>query len=103
MKKVYYPDSKKRKLVIGQGLSSLREARDNIDPDLMARLQDMVARKGGKSIDLASPGLESLAPGTMVPVDRKKVLTIVKKFIEIQAGKTSLLARLKTIMTESLH
>ena len=103
MRRVYYVDSKRKKLV-SESMACYREARRNIDPALLQKMHDLISKKQGV-IDLG-PSPEPKAINGKVPVDRVKVLRTIQKFIEIQSsqsGKSQMMSRLMTIMAESLH
>lgn len=96
MRRFYYSTPKKQKLK-QEALLNLRKARDNIDPDLLAHIRGIIGTQAEKVTP--SPAKED-ASGK-VSVDRRKNLSIIMKFLELQPDRAVRL-QVRTLLNEEL-
>lgn len=93
-RRVYYMTPKGRQ-VREEALAALRETKKNLDPGLLDRLRGAVAAYASNS----KPE-ETADAGRMVPVDMKKNLTIVMKYLEMNRGNSSLYRQIQALLAE---
>ncbi len=95
MRRFYYSTPKKQKLK-QEALLNMRKARDNIDPDLLTHIRGIIGTQAEK---LTLPPKED-ASGK-VSVDRRKNLSIIMKFLELQPDRAMRL-QVRTLLNEEL-
>ncbi len=78
-KRTYYI---KRKKLVSDALKAARQARDNIDPALLAAARAAIAR----AIDGQDERTQTAIRAERVPVDRRKNLTMIMKYLELKPG-----------------
>jgi hypothetical protein len=97
MRRFYYSTPKKQKLK-QQALLNLRKARRNVDPDLLERLRGLIENQAKRH---APPDPKEDDAGK-VAVDRRKNLSIIMKFLELQPDRAVRL-QVRTLLNEELN
>ena len=107
-RRTYIPKS--RKELESDVLESMRQVRQQIDPEILQRakqlVSDMGPAKGRQAFeDMLEKIPESKQDGEQgndahVPVDRKKNLTIVMKFLEKNPENQAVMNEIKILLTE---
>lgn len=95
MRRFYYSTPKKQKLK-QEALLNMRKARDNIDPDLLTHIRGIIGTQAEKLI----PPAKEDSSGK-VSVDRRKNLSIIMKFLELQPDRAVRL-QVRTLLNEEL-
>ena len=100
MRRIYYTTPKKNKLA-QEALLNLRKARRNVDPEILENIRNLIAAQTGKQV-VAPPVSSNENIGGKVPVDRRKTLSIIMKFLELQTDRTVRM-QVRTLLNEELH
>lgn len=95
MKKKIYSTSFKRQLVVSKALLAAKEARESLDPALLERAKQAIEgslRVPEESYSPVAEKQQSSFSGNNVrePVDQKKNLAIVLKYLEMKPGNKAL-------------
>lgn len=101
MRRVYYMDSK-RKQIVQQAMLQMRATTEALGPELMTRLRLSVKDFDPELMEwlVAQQGEASTDPGCE-PVDRKKNLLTILKFLEMKRGDASLNSQVMTMLAEN--
>ncbi len=95
MKKRVYQVNAKRNRLVQEALSTVREARETIDPALLETVR--------QAIGVAAESHQNDKYRTMqvdkVPVDQKKNLTTVMKYLELNPENKALHHEIETFLT----
>lgn len=97
MRRIYYTTPKKNKLA-QEALLNLRKARRNIDPATLENIRNLIAAQTA----MQAPSHSNENAGGKVPVDRRKTLSIIMKFLELQTDRTMRM-QVRTLLNEELH
>lgn len=99
MRKRTYFSSSRRRALVRDALDTAREARAAIDPALLERARAAIAAAGGPVREGRS---DSAPPGVVgkVPVDRRKILTIVMKFLALRPDNPRLREEVRSFLAE---
>lgn len=109
MRRVYYVTPKRKKLQ-QDILAAMKTARQNIDPDLLERVRQVIAgvaekqKKGAqKPSDFQKLVQESskTLPSDKIPVDKAHVLSVVMKFLELSPDNKGLQKEIRGFLAES--
>ena len=110
MRRVYYLNPK-RKQIVQEALLQMRATQKAFGPELMARLKllvkdfdpDLLAQQlSGQVNPTPVPELEASLPERVTePVDQKKNLLIIMKFLEIKQDDRSIQGRVRTLLSEA--
>lgn len=95
MSKRIYTTAGKRKQLVQEALCTVRETREIIDPALLDRVREAI---GGA---LERQQNRNIRPMQLdrVPVDQKKNLSIVLKFLELQPDNKALQQEIRSFLT----
>lgn len=96
MKKRIYTKTAKRQRLVSEALTMVRETRDSIDPALLERVRDAI---GGAVETYQSDKYRSMQ-AERVPVDQKKNLNIVMKYLEMNPGNKALHREINSFLTQ---
>lgn len=96
MKKRIYKITQKRKRIIDEALSNAKDARENIDPELLKSVRDAI---GGAAETYQSDKYRAMHQDR-VPVDVKKNLTIVMKYLELKPDNQALHQEIRSYLTQ---
>jgi hypothetical protein len=96
MRRFYYSTPKKQKLK-QEALLNMRKARDNIDPDLLTHIRGVIETQAAKA---ATPAPKADEAGK-IGIDRRKNLSIIMKFLELQPDR-ALRLQVRTLLNEEL-
>lgn len=93
-RRVYYMDQKGKQMR-QEALLTLRETEKALDPGLLDKLRSAVISyaRNCKPEEVADEG-------KMVPVDMKKNLTIVMKYLEMNRGNPGLYRQIQALLAE---
>ncbi len=99
MRRVTYTQSFKKRKIRQEALEALRTARAAIDPETLAIARAAIeAQQEPEAPDeTQSPESAEAAPG-FVPVDRRKNLSIIMKYLEMKKDNKSLLQAIRDLM-----
>ena len=100
MRRIYYTTPKKSKLT-QEALLNLRKARRNVDPDLLENIRGMIAAQAERQTGAVAPVSSNENAGGKVPVDRRKTLSTIMKFLELQTDRTVRM-QVRTLLNEEL-
>ena len=96
-RRVYYLDPKGKR-IRQEALLTMRETKKALGPDLLDKARAGLAAFAENRH--AHKELED-APGDSVPVDMKKNLTIVMKYLEMNEGNKHLYRQIQTLLSEA--
>lgn len=88
MRKVYHTDLKKKK-IRQDAMDQWRRTREAIDPALLERTRALIEAQAAGETDYADE----------VPIDRKKNLMTIIKFMELKPGASALRAEIYGLIT----
>ena len=102
MRRIYYTTPKKSKLT-QEALLNLRKARRNVDPETLEHIRGLIAAQAEQLAPERSHHATSNENANgKVPVDRRKNLSIIMKFLELQPDR-ALRLRVRTLLNEELR
>ena len=103
MRRRYY-NSKSQKKIRMEALLTMKKARREIDPVLLENAQKAIADAWFARRDAQDRETVTKAYQTedSVPVDLKRNLCVIQKFIEMNADNKSLQRQIKSMISESL-
>lgn len=92
----------RRKQIIQDALLQLRATREALGPEMMARLQILVRDFNPEYLQAADAMAEEEKVGdAFEPVDRRKNLMIVMKFLHMKQGDKGVHDKIRAIMSEA--
>jgi hypothetical protein len=106
-RRVYYIDPKKKQQK-QEFISSYRKALRSIDPELLEKTRMAIANaiidlkehsysdKDNSASQMSSTGL------VMVPVDHKKNMSIIEKYMELQSGNAKVHEQVRELISEDI-
>ena len=100
MRRIYYTTPKKSKLA-QEALLNLRKARRNVDPETLEHIRGLIAAQAAQ-LAPEHPSSSNENAGGKVPVDRRKNLSIIMKFLELQPDR-ALRLQVRTLLNEELR
>lgn len=102
MRRVYYMDSK-RKQIVQQAMLQMRATADALGPEMMTRLRLAIKDFDPQLMEwlIAQQGEEEAGTDTACePVDRKKNLLTILKFLEMKRGDKNLNSQVMSMLAE---
>ena len=92
-RRVYYLDPKGKR-IRQEALLTMRETKKALGPELMAKARE------GLCAFAENRHADKQGDGKAVPVDMKKNLTMVMKYLEMQQGNKPLYRQIQSLLTE---
>lgn len=87
----------KRKRIVSEALSMVRETRESLDPALLEQARDAI----GAAMDNYQKSTFRPMQAERVPVDQKKNLTIIMKYLELNPHNKVLQREIRAFLSES--
>ena len=94
MKKRTYHITPKRTRLISEALTTVRETRETIDPGLLEQVRQAI----GNAAETTQKERYTTIKAERVPVDHKKNLTIVMKYLELRPENKALQQEIRTFL-----
>ncbi len=107
MRRRYYKNEGRKKIQM-EAMLNMQKARREIDPVLLEKAQQAIADAwfSRQNTDNAEADSSSATPkhenAAMVPVDLKRNLSVIQKFIEMNADNIALQKQIKSMISEQL-
>ena len=98
MRRIYYTDPKRKKLC-QDALLELRRTRRLIDPDLLDHIRSIIDQR----IENAKSFQDNQSPEQKIPVDYKKNLLTVRKFLELKPDDKVLQKQVQDLILQGLE
>lgn len=96
MRKTTRPITLKRKRLVEDALATVRTTRETIDPALLQSVREAI----GQAADGQGKTSEKPVQADRVPVDRKKNLQIIKKFLELKPENRKLHREIMALLAQ---
>lgn len=95
MKKRRYITNMKRQKLIDEAMSTAREARQAIDPELLENVRNAI----GAAVESYESERYKVIHSERVPVDMKKNLSVVMKYMELCPDHTAVQQEIRSFLT----
>lgn len=96
MKKRVYLKNPNRKRLVNEALEAVRETRESLDPALLEKARDAI----GTAIESYQSDRYRSIQADKVPVDQKKNLSIVMKYLELNPDNKALHKEIQSFLTQ---
>ncbi len=100
MRRIYYTDSKRKKIE-QDALSQLRQTLSQLDPRLLDQIREVIAVRQPEKEDLPEDDDLSHSP-SKVPVDHKKNLRTIMKFLELKPGSREFQKKIYDLLAQEM-
>ena len=95
-RKIYYKNSRRREKIQKQAFEAMREARESIDPALLEKAREAV----GEAMHNARQQQNRPDSRGEVPVNRRKNMRVLTKFLEMHADNPALLSKFEKLISD---
>lgn len=96
MRKRIYHKTPQRMRLVNEALTTARETRSAIDPELLERVREAI----GNAAETSQSEKVRAMQAERVPVDQKKNLTIVMKYLELNPHNKALQREIRSYLTQ---
>lgn len=94
-KRTFYQTVQRARLV-DEALAAVRETRNTIDPDLLHRVREAIGAAAETAQDVKRRPMQA----ERVPVDQKKNLTIIMKYLELNPGNKAVQREVNSFLSQ---